>query len=168
MVRAPRRATEWVASADIDVGTQLNGTAGVLDQSLTGAQVSLLAPFTIVRTVGFVAVKSDQVAATESFIGALGALVVTESARVAGVASIPTPVTEMSDEMWFLFQGFQGGIEFLDATGTQNGYRIFHFDSKAQRKVQDGEAIVFMLENGAASGVGLQFWLQFRMLLKTH
>ena len=46
-------------------------------------------------------------------------------------------------------------------TGTQ-----MEIDSKANRKVEDGDAIVFMVEN--LGGDAMQFAMQARMLLKLH
>jgi len=40
-------------------------------------------------------------------------------------------------------------------------------DSKAMRKVQEGQDIAIVLENGSALD-GMLFLLQFRMLVKLH
>ena len=165
--RGPRRKTIWVASADVSATTALAAGAAILDQSLTGAQVSSFGPFTIVRTVGMLLVNSDQIAAGESPFGAFGGVVVSEQARAAGVVSIPTPITEEDSDLWFVYQTFMTNVGFGDATGFANTANVFAFDSRAQRKVQDGDAVCFLLENASAAH-GVDFILKFRMLLKVH
>ena len=161
--RSARRATEWIGSADTASPQALAGSSVFLDQFLTGAQVAAISPFTITRTVGSLTVMSDQVAAAEyPFLG-VGAMVVSEVARVAGIASLPTPFLEESDDAWFLYvTGAAGG-------GTINGApaQTVHFDSRAQRKVEEGSAVVWTVEN-ASSAFGLLYWLKFRMLVKLH
>ena len=156
-----RRQTEWIASADVAAFTTLAAATVVLDQSIVGSVVQSASPFTIVRTVGYIAVKSDQETAVEEPFGAMGAIVVQETARVAGVASLPDPITEEDDDGWFLYQGF--AIEGLAAGSS--GMKVFPFDSKAQRKVKDGDAVVFVVTN-AHSTFGLQYVLKFRLLIK--
>jgi len=44
---------------------------------------------------------------------------------------------------------------------------VFNFDSRGARKVEQGDAIVFTLENSDGA-FGFEYWLQFRMLIKLH
>ncbi len=166
-----RRATKWLGGADPTAKTTLAAATAVLAQSFTSAQIDVLAPAggTIVRTRGILWVASDQVVSSEEPIGALGMMVVRDQARIAGVGSIPTPVTESPDDGFFLHQWMFGGIMFAqqDATGVNiwNGWHRYDFDSKAQRKFTGDDAIVVTLENSSASH-GLAFLLAFRMLVK--
>ena len=102
--RGPRRKTMWIGSADETGWTSLAAATVILDQAFTGAQVSAFAPFTIVRSVGQLAVKGDQFAADEQATMAMGGMVVREAARVGGVGNVPTPITEILDDGWFLYQ----------------------------------------------------------------
>ncbi len=57
------------------------------------------------------------------------------------------------------------------ADGAQNvgaGQRVSQYviDSRAQRKVQQGEDIAVVVANGAAAALGISFVLNFRMLVK--
>ena len=166
--RGPRRATEWLGSADVTGFTALAAGAAVLDQSLTGAQVAIISPFTITRTVGMLAVTSDQVAATEQYFGAIGGAVVEERARAAGVGSLPIPIGDESSDSWFLFKHYAGEIKFASGVGIDGAsVRIFEFDSRAQRKVEEGQAIIWTLENASANNSFL-YLLKFRMLIKKH
>ncbi len=86
---APRRSTEWIASAVITGSSSLAAATAVLDQSINIAEQS-----TIVRTRGSLFVKSDQVAANEQPFGALGMAVVTDQANAIGITAMPTPTTD--------------------------------------------------------------------------
>ncbi len=166
-----KRATKWIASADVTVVKGLAANTIVLDQSFTSAQLTAVAQAggTIVRTRGFIWCKSDQLSATEMPIGAMGIVVVREAARVIGVSAVPSPVTDSADDGWFVHQFWQAGIDFVqqDATGVQMGnyWTRFEFDSKAQRKFNADDAIVVVIENSAAAH-GLAYAINFRMLVK--
>ena len=95
--------------------------------------------------------------------GAFGMIVVTDVAAAAGVASIPGPVTDASDDGWFVHQFFATKTELESAVGfSQQVLTQYVIDSKAKRIVEDGSVIALVVENSAGST--LQFHLQFRML----
>jgi len=164
-----RRMTEWAGSADVTGTSSVAAAAKVLDQSLTQAVLEAVTPATLVRTIGSLYVRSDQTATTENAFGAMGAAVVKENARAAGAASLPGPITNEDDDVWFLYQFFNAGI----VVGSEVGFRgssvwyEYQFDSKAQRKVVSGDAVVFMLEN-ASGTAGFVYILKWRMLFKLH
>ena len=157
-----RRQTEWgsitsSAYATVAAASKLNFA------SFTGAQLSTIVPATIVRVRGTFSIASDQGAALEDQIGAVGILVVQELARAAGAASLPSPFTDAKNDAWFAIQGFQQR-QASDAAGPSIQYP---FDSKSMRKIEDGNAIVLMVENGHAS-FGLKVNLYLRILFKLH
>jgi len=162
-----RRSTLWAASGDVVAATGIAAATAVLDQTFNQATLADVVPCTIVRTVGLFSVGTDQVAASEQPLVAMGAAVVSEQALAAGVASLPTPIVEEDSDLWFLYE--TAVVEFLfgDATGFALTNTVKYFDSRAQRKIQDGQGIVFMVENASATA-GAQYWLKFRMLLKLH
>ena len=160
-----RRKTQWIASADSTTITTLAAATSVLDQSFSLATLADLIPFTIVRTVGELWVKTDQVSTTEIPFGGLGFSVVSEQARVAGVASVPVPITQEASDLFFTYQFWLASLLVADATGIMDGSQRYTFDSRAQRKVTDGEAIVVTLEN-ASSVHGVGFVLKYRLLVK--
>jgi len=159
----PRRMTQWAGSVDSTTAQVLAAATAVLDQSLSQATLGQLVPATIVRTRGNLWVASDQASVSEELFGALGMVVVTEQARVAGVGSIPTPISEEANEQWFLWESFQAYF----ATGQGVTWQRYAFDSKAQRKLQEGDGIVVVLENAHATS-GLEYIIKFRMLIKLH
>ena len=168
MRSGPRRQTQWGGSAlkTTEIAAPANTT--ILDQSFTAAVLDPDTPMTVVRTRGILSIRTDQVIATEQPFGALGFMVVNENARVAGVASLLTPYTDALAEQWFVHQYWHTGILFGDATGIQAPpFREYVFDSKAMRKVGEGEAIVILLENNSALH-GATYLLDFRILFKMH
>ena len=121
----------------------------------------------MIRTVGSIWIRSDQQAASEDPFGALGAQVVSEKAVATGVTALPDPITQEADDRWFLYKAVHGQITFADATGFANTTERYDFDSRAMRKVEDGEDVAFMIAN-ASAGDGLVFVLKFRMLIKVN
>ncbi len=164
-----RRATEWGASSTPTVTTNLAANTVLLHQSFTQALLAEVTPATIVRVRGELWVKSDQVAATRTPFGAVGFAVVSEQARAAGVASVPDPSTDALSDLWFLHQFWATDFTFITAAGFQGGstFTRYTFDSKAMRKIVDGNAIVIVIANSAAAG-GIDFVMNFRVLFKLH
>ncbi len=159
--KSPGRLTEWFAGVPSEIA--LGGASFIVASSLNAAGLAKR-PFTVTRTVGLLAVRSDQVVATEFPFGALGLIVVSDKAVATGATAIPDPITEQASDEWFLYQAFV-------ADGAQNvgaGQRVSQYviDSRAQRKVQQGEDIAVVVANGAAAALGISFVLNFRMLVK--
>ena len=169
----PRRGTIWIASADVTAKIGLAAATSVLDQSVSAATLSSFgaAAGTVTRTRGDLWVVSDQTVATEEPFGALGMAVVSDQARAAGIASMPTPITNEDSDLFFVHQFWQAGFVFnqIDATGVQLGnyWSHYSFDSKAMRKLNDDQAIVVTMENAEATN-GVRYILKFRMLIKLN
>ena len=159
-----KRSTQWFASADISAFGALAGGGLLLEQTLPEATLLQIIPGTVVRTVGHVLVVSDQVAAAEQPFGAMGMAVVSEQARALGITALPSPIIEEASDLWFVYQPWaaQGG--------TINGapLQVFEFDSRAQRKIEDGMGIVVVYESASAAGIGALVLTKFRMLFKLH
>jgi len=159
-----KRETLWIGGPDADVAITLGVNASTLLSSLNAAALALR-PFTIVRVRGIIAIRSDQAAAIEDPAGAWGLAVVSEQASGIGITAVPTPVTNVSSDLWFAFQFFADSRLFLTSGG--QGAQLFTIDSKAMRKVEDGEDIVEVAENGSASA-GMAFNIKWRLLVKLH
>ena len=114
---------------------------------------------TLMRTVGRFSVTSDQSAGIEVQIGAWGAIIVTDRAATAGIASIPGAFTDADDDGWFVHQMFsrQGNVVV-----TMPVAETFDFDLKGKRILNTGHVIAVVAENAGAQG--LQINIQFRML----
>ena len=164
-----RRKSLWLISTSRTAVTALGGATSVLDQSFSELSIAPIGPFTIVRVRGELYIQSDQTAVAERPFGALGMSVVSEQARAAGVASVPTPVTDQASDLFFLWIPWQAAaVVDSAAVAIQPMYR-FEFDSKGMRKVAAfGNAIVVTIENSALAGIGAQYIIQFRILVKLH
>jgi len=114
---------------------------------------------TVRRTHVMLSVISDQGAALEQQNGALGMIVVSDLAIAAGVASIPGPVTDASDDGWFLWFGVSQVVGAQLGGGvTQSTGVSYVIDSKGMRKVADGFTIAVVYESlsqGASVGTAV-------------
>ncbi len=99
---------------------------------------------TIRRTRGMIWVASDQATVLEDQIGAVGMMIVTDRAVAVGITAIPDPVTEATDDGWFVWVPIlqQGDTGPNHISGFQ-----YPFDSKAMRKVPEGFSIVVVAAN---------------------
>jgi len=167
--QGPRRHTLWGASADATAVTALGGATSVLAQSFSEATLTAFgaSPSTVIRIRGSLYVQSDQSVAGERPFGALGCAVVSEQARAAGIASLPSPITDEDSDLFFLWIPWQAAATVSSTGGTFYDLMYdFPFDSKAMRKIQAGDALVTTIENAALAGIGAQFILKFRTLFK--
>ncbi len=164
----PKRLTTWLRDVDSATPSTLAAGASVLFASLTTAELALR-PFTVVRTRGLLSVESDTIIASEFGHGALGFAVVSQQAVAAGVGSVPTPTLEAESGLWFVHQYWSHVVKInaSPVSRTEPSQSMFEFDSKAMRKVDQGQDIVVVLENGSGTA-GVNFILNFRMLIKTN
>ena len=160
---ARRRLTTWTQSAVSTAFASAAAGTKIFDSSLTEAQLfsAGLMPSTIVRVRGSLYVKSDQVVASEEPFGAFGMMIVKEQARSIGVTALPDPYDDADDDGWFVWGSWSvhGGPENGDTV------HRFDYDSKAMRKISEGDALVVMLTNNSAAH-GAQFTFIDRTLFK--
>ncbi len=157
--RSQGRLTEWFSSRNATVGVTIPPASFVFDAVLTAAELAKR-PFTITRTIGYISVSSDQVAAQEAPFGAIGMMVVSEKASVTGVTALPDPITEEVSDEWFLYKAWSASGGPIEGRPV----RVFEFDSRAQRKVQDGDTLVVMVAN-AHSTHGAIYTPKYRILV---
>ena len=117
---------------------------------------------TILCCVGGVSVSSDQAAAIEDQIGAIGLIIVTDIAGAAGIASVPAPITDAGDDGWFVHQSFAQAQSRVHTGGpTSTWYPI---DSKAKRIFSStGLNIAIVAENVHATN-GMEVAVMLRIL----
>ena len=162
--RGARRATSWAGTVDASVG--FTGAAA-------SAKVLLLVadhtePVTIVRTRGLVTVKTDQFAASEDQVGALGMAVVNTTASTLGATGVPGPMTDPSSELWYVYEMFGNTFQLGSAVGFRPDQGISRdIDSKAMRKVDEGQSQVIVWENGI-DGNATSVLVNLRTLFKLH
>ena len=164
---APRRQTEWLGLSFATGFSTIPAGSKLQVATMDADEITKL-PFTVTRTIGLLTVKSDQNVGLELTMGALGFCVVSERAQTVGITALPDPVTEVAADFWFLYQPWSCVSEF-DAGGDLGtlGVNRYAFDSRAQRKVEEGETIIGVIAN-SSSVHGANFFLSFRMLIKLH
>ncbi len=158
-----RRLTSWFFIGPLSA--TLTAAGGTLLSSLNAAALALR-PFTIVRTYIDLIVRSDQSAAVEFQGGAIGVAVVSDEAVAVGVSAVPTPITQMGSDLWMLHGNFLAGHS--DLTDRSNPVGVFHYDSKAMRKVEEGQDVAVIAELSTTLSSGFIIGALGRMLIKTN
>ncbi len=165
--RSQRRETAWFSISPIAAVVTTGG--GTLMATLNAA-ADALRPFTIVRTHLEILFTSDQSIAAETFGAAIGFAVVSDQASAIGVTAIPTPITDLGSDLFFVHKVLWGDFLFKDATGIQgNAGQIYSVDSKAMRKINEDQDLVIVTESmGSVLGDGSVVSICGRFLVKLH
>jgi len=161
-----RRETQWVAIAETQ--TALAGANSAL--LFTGLTAALLGmrPFTIIRTRGVMHIRSDNVAADETYGGGLSFAVVSDQALAIGVTAVPTPMTDRDSDLFFVFEEMYSRQEVFTSVGVESTVGEFkEWDSKGARKVEEGQDVAIVIEAGSLSS-GVTMIKAGRMLIKLH
>ncbi len=159
-----RRETLWGDVARTSTALAASATAALINSASAG--ILALRPFTVVRTRGIWLCFSDQSAVTEEFAGNLGISVVIDQASAIGVTAVPTPATDAGSDKFFVFEQWLGRFSLIGSDVTTMDIPR-PYDSRAMRKVEDGEDIVFTIEAGIG-GAGVTIAHVGRLLLKLH
>jgi len=160
-----RRETLWLGGVTVR-STVATASTSLIHTSLNAAALALT-PFTVVRVRGVLRLESDQLVATEFNEMAFGHAIVSEQAVAIGVTAVPTPVTDDNSDLWFVYEAMFNDIKVSSAIGilTQGVERIV--DSRAMRKVEEGEDLIGVVETGATSA-GVVMTTYTRALIKLH
>ena len=157
--RAPivnRRQTEWVKFTF--GGSSISANGSVL---LGTGFVATVSGLTIIRLRGELLVTALMNAATDSMRIAMGMILVSDEAFAAGVASIPSPISDIDDDwMYHQFMLVQSGVLSGDGQGTEFRFEV---DNKAMRKFPGGKTLVAVMEAESEAGtvvVDVQFNLR--------
>ena len=154
-----------------------SGTIATVEVAIPANSAVLLGSFaapdntvelTILRSVGFFSIGSDQSSATETQVGAIGMGIVTDNALAVGITAIPDPVTERDADIWFFYRSFGQRFLFKDATGTQhNDLQTYEFDSKAKRILRDDESIAIVIANAHGThGLAVLFGIRILTMVR--
>ena len=157
--QAPRRSSSktWAGFTSGSAWDALaSGTATIVGSFVAGADVTLL------RLRGMLSVLSDA-EVEEEVQGALGIAVVSDEAFQSGIGAVPTPMTELSSDLWALWMPFAHARALGTATGQSPAQSNFVIDSKAMRKFNADERLVVVLENEGA--FGMRFHVNVRALV---
>jgi len=162
-VKPTPRTTLWLFIAPVE--GVLTATGGTLFTTLNAAGLALR-PFTIIRTHMEFLLSSDQAIASEIQVAAWGACVVSDQAVAAGVGSVPTPDTDAGSDFWFAHKWMMNKHEFRTGVGAGRIGTSFSLDSKAMRKVDEGEDIITVGEVDTSTSSGVSLIAAGRMLIK--
>ena len=158
-----RRTSQWFAGGN--AGVTVGSGSKVVISSLNVTALALR-PFTVIRSQLLIHYASDQAAASETPVGAFGAIVVNDQATAIGVTAIPGPITN-PDALFLIYQGLISQFDFADATGfNEPAGSYYNVDSKAMRKVEANDDLIFIVENRAA--VGAVITIEGRILVKLY
>ncbi len=161
-----RRESLWVRVNETDTGLAAASTAAISNSA--NAALLALRPFTVVRTRGYLSVRTDQEVASEDYHVAFAAAVVSDQAVAIGVTAVPTPITDGGSDLFWMYEDIQDAVNVQSGVGVDFGIATGRtFDSKAMRKVEDGQDIVFVKEAGTLS-TGLICFTAARLLIKVH
>jgi len=159
-----RRESLWAVTPTSTVSIGSPGLA-ILAFSLTAAGLALR-PFTVVRHRLVWFARSDVVTGGEVWGGAVGGCVVSDQASAIGVTAVPTPITDQQSDLWYFYEqqfGRFGGTQ-VEEVGRQ-----MQIDSKAMRKVEEGEDLIIVLETAAVTeGASMVSVIGGRFLIKLH
>ncbi len=153
-VRSQRRRTDWSEGTG---GTTTGAVSASTATFIGSALVPTVLGATIVRIRGqfdFWLVLAT--AAGDGFQGAVGIGIASTAAVVAGIASVPTPLTEQGSENWLFWHTVSVHNPVVGSAGftDQSRQRII-VDSKAMRKFEDAAvslyAAVEVVETGTAT-----------------
>ncbi len=156
-----RRQSVWLQF--LPAQTIMTATGGTIIFSLNAAALALR-PFTVVRSHWELQLQSDQAAAIERQLIGFGTVIVSDEASTAGVASIPTPVTEAGSDLWFLHR-FVFADESNLTDRTRSGTRMT-IDSKAMRKCDIGQDLLVVAELSGLLSQGVNLESAGRVLVK--
>jgi len=160
----PKRLTGWFGITAVQTTEVAAG--GTLVSSLSAGALALR-PFTIVRTHLTVHARSDQGAASESYLASVAMCVVSEQAAAIGVTAVPTPITDQESDLFFLHMDLMGSLAIDTAVGTLMQGVNREMDSKAMRKVNEDQDVILVTEGGVLGG-GTIIRTSGRMLVKFH
>ncbi len=164
-IRGSRRETLWSRIVP-SVTTLASGADAALINSLSSGLLAIR-PFTIIRTHVELLIISDQQAAAEFCGAAFGTAVVSDQASAIGVTAVPTPDTDGGSDLWMSHQYMWNSLIFASAVGLDTVGRQYTVDSKAMRKVDDGQDFVVVLER-MSIGSGATIFVAGRILIKTN
>ena len=166
-----------------EVGPETSGGGGPQAFSGTGpilagtAVTITIDSLTLIRTRGeFLMYLISATAAGDGFHGAIGIAKATTAAVLAGVASVPTPITEEAWEGWLYHRYFSiiapgpmavatAAQETLQHAGVTAAVR-FEIDSKAMRKANIDESFYFCVELVQHGTAAAEFLMNSRLLTK--
>ena len=114
---------------------------------------------TVRRVIVTTRIQSDQAAANEPQEAAIGLWVANDVGVALGVTALPGPLTDLSDDGWFLWQGLLSANTLTGDTGTDTMFHVQQFESRAMRKIEEGQRVAILVEVGASFSIQLAVFM---------
>jgi len=121
-----------------------------------------------VRTQLECLIVSDQEAASEVQVVAIGGAIVSDQAVAIGVTAVPTPVTDIGSDLFFFYQMMMSSIVVGATPGSTTEDKTYSIDSRGMRKVDGDQDLIVVAEISSAIGSGATLFSAGRVLLKLH
>ena len=137
---------------------------------LLGAQQLAIPAATLVRTRGSLLVRVIAAGDVDDVLGgAFGLIVASNQAFAAGVASLPSPVTEIEND-WVVWVPVTLNADLGSTNPLEPAaFQRVEFDSRGMRKMKLGESLVGvfeMFQSGGTTGTIIDVVSQFRLQFK--
>ena len=146
----------------------MTATGGTILASLTAAELAMR-PFTVVRSRILVGVTSDQAAVSENQVAGFGIAVVSDQANAIGVTAVPTPITDQGSDLFYSWTPLLASFAFITGAGFDAQFQTnYVVDSKAMRKVNEGQDMVQVVEGEFVLGSGTTITTMGLQLIKLH
>ena len=175
--RSQRRKTSWAGGPGTSVDGARQGITSSSSVLATTSSAVLQDGITLVRTRGDLNLwLSAATAAGDGYSGAFGVAVASSPAVIAGILSVPTPLTEEDWDGWLYhryFSCFAGGTiaaataaEQADQVNASSAALHIEMDSKAMRKLEIDMTLYAIIEVVELGTAVLQWAFNSRMLFK--
>jgi len=159
-----RRETLWTFIPTSQINIAAADTAVLAFAGNTA--LLALRPFTVIRQRINWYCRSDVGTGGELWGAAFGSCVVSDQAVAIGVTAVPTPITDQGSDLWVMYEENYG--RFIGTPTSEVG-RQLKIDSRAMRKVEEGQDFIFVVETpGAAVSVSATSVFGGRLLVKLH
>ncbi len=86
-----------------------------------------------------------------------------------GITAVPTPFTDSDSDLFYVHKFMTSHFQFISGIGvfTTNNSQV-QIDSRAMRKVEEGQDVAAVLEVSSLSGGGSISFVAGRQLIKLH
>jgi len=121
---------------------------------------------TVVRIRGLILCRSDQLAAPEIPLAAVGMAIVSEDAFTAGIGAgaLPRPIQDIGTDHWMMWQAVGA---YADSTAGATQLGIFQIDQKGQRIIHSGSRLAVIAQCDSTTGVIIRGAFRALGLLRT-
>ena len=162
--RGSRRQTDWGFGPGGTAVTSFSASGS----AVLGSGIEPTSLLTLVRTRGLVEIfiKGLATADGDGYTGAVAIGLASDPAFTAGIASLPTPITELNWDGWLWHSFFSVHATDISFGDSGSGHQRIVIDSKAMRKFSPENVMFAAAEVVEQGTVNLDVYFDSRMLFK--